>query len=119
MFPYIGNTTPFALVIFLQSLRDKTASQQQAAQLQKEFELAKAGIVDRFKDHRTKPLTEHLQEFRQSLLAKGNTVKHADQTVYRAKQVVEGCRFTFWNDIQPSKIQRYLAGLRDGEERIR
>ncbi len=96
--------------------RDKTASQQQAAQLVKEIELAKAGVIDRYKEHRKRPLTEHLEDFRQSLLAKGNTAKHAAQTVYRVKRIVDGCKFTFWNDIQPSKVQRYLAGLRDSQE---
>ncbi|GAH38058.1 unnamed protein product, partial [marine sediment metagenome] len=95
---------------------DKTASQQQAAQLVKEIELAKAGVIDRYKEHRKRPLTEHLEDFRQSLLAKGNTAKHAAQTVYRVKRIVDGCKFTFWNDIQPSKVQRYLAGLRDSQE---
>lgn len=42
---------------------DKTASQQKAAQLQKEFELAKAGVIDRFKKHRQTPLTKHLKDF--------------------------------------------------------
>jgi len=35
---------------------DRTASEQQAAQLQKGIELAKAGVVDRFKEHRKRPL---------------------------------------------------------------
>jgi hypothetical protein len=44
---------------------DRTASEQQAAQLQKGIELAKAGVVDRYKEHRTRPLVEHLEDFRQ------------------------------------------------------
>ena len=49
---------------------DKTASQQKAAQLQKEIELARAGVIDRYKEHRKKPLVEHIEDFEQSLLAK-------------------------------------------------
>ncbi len=93
--------------------RDKTASQQRAAQLQKEIELAKAGVVDRYKEYRKRPLREHLQDFEKSLLAKGNTKKHALQTVQRVKAVIEGCKFAAWNDIQPSKVQNYIASLRD------
>jgi len=96
--------------------KDKEATRQLAARLEKETELARAGIVDGFKEHRKKPLAEHLEDFRQSLLAKGNTTKHADQTVYRTKRIIEGCKFSFWNDIQPSKVQRHLAGLREGQE---
>lgn len=96
--------------------KDKAATQQLAAKLEREAEMAKAGVVDRYKGHRKRPLAEHLEDFRQSLLAKGNTVKHADQSAYRVKQIIGGCRFAFWSDIQPSKVQRYLAELRNGQE---
>jgi len=98
--------------------RDKTASQQRAAQLQKEIELARAGVIDRFKEHRKRPLAEHLEDFKQSLLAKCNTEKHANQTVYRIKRIFQGCKFANWNDIQPSKVQSYLAGLRSAKDSI-
>jgi len=93
--------------------QDKTASQQQAAQLQKEFELEKAGVVDRYKEHRKRPLAEHLDDFYESLLAKGNTVKHAKQVTSRVSRVIKGCKFTYWSDISASKVQRYLADLRN------
>jgi len=92
--------------------RDKTASQQRAAQLQKEIELARAGVVDRYKEHRKKPLAEHLEDFQQSLLAKGDTHKQAKQVKTRVKRVFDECKFTFWNDIQASKVQHTISGLR-------
>jgi len=64
----------------VKAFTDKTASQQLAAKLLKEAELAKAGVIDRYKEHRTRPLVEHLADFRQSLLARGNTDKHANLT---------------------------------------
>jgi len=97
---------------------DKTASQQKAGQLQKEFELAKAGVIDKFKEHRKKALTEHLADFEKSLTAKGNSEKHVLQTIQRVRTVIEGCKFTFWNDIQPSKVQNFIAGLRNGKNAI-
>jgi len=98
--------------------RDKTASQQRAAQLQKEIELTKAGIVDRYKEHRKRPLAKHLEDFRQYLQAKGDTSEYARLTVFRVKNIINGCKFLVWSDIQPSKVQRYIAGLRDGENGI-
>ena len=91
---------------------DKTASQQKAAQLEKDIELARAGIVDRYKDHRKRPLSEHLEDFEESLLAKEVTPKHAGQVSMRAKRVFEECKVVFWNDIQASAIQRTISGLR-------
>ena len=92
--------------------RDKTASQQRAAQLQKEIELAKAGVIDRYKEHRKRPLAEHLEDFHQALLAKGDTAEYAKTVLTRVKRVFDECRFTFWNDIQASKVQYIVSGLR-------
>jgi len=98
--------------------RDRTASQQRAAQLQKEIELARAGVIDRYKEHRRKPLSEHLKDFRQSLLDKGNTENHVELTHNRVKIVLKGCKFVFIADISASKVQRYLADLRNNGEGI-
>jgi integrase len=98
--------------------KDKAATQQLAAKLEKEAELGREGIVDRCKEHRKRPLREHLEDFGRSLLAKGNTKKHALQTVQRVKTVIEGCKFITWNDIQPSKVQNCIASLRDSKNGI-
>jgi len=92
--------------------RDKTASQQRAAQLQKEIELARAGVVDRYKQHRKRPLAEHLEDFHQALLSKGNTAEYAKTVLTRVKRLFDECKFTFWNDIQASKVQHTISGLR-------
>jgi len=91
---------------------DKEASKQLETRLLKEAALAKEGVVDRYKEHRQRPLTEHLEDFKQSLLAKGDTIKHAKQIASRVRLIVEGCKLRTWTDIQPSKVQRYLADLR-------
>ncbi len=90
---------------------DKTASEQRAAQLQKEFELADAGVVDRYREHRQKPLVEHLGDFENSLSAKRNTLKHAKQVASRVRRIVKGCKFVHWPDIQASKVEGFLADL--------
>jgi len=97
---------------------DKDATRQMAARLAKETALAEEGVVDRYKAHRTRPLREHIEEFRQSLLAKGNTPDYVKTVLARLTRIVEGCGFVRWDDIQASRIQRYLAGLRDGENGI-
>jgi len=89
--------------------RDKTASQQRAAQLQKEIELARAGVIDRFKEYRKRPLSEHLKDFRQSLLDKGDTKDYAMLTHNRVKAILTECKLTFIGDVQPSRVQRYIA----------
>ncbi len=97
---------------------DKEATKQMAARLEKEAALANEGVVDRYKDHRLRPLQEHVADFGQSLRAKGNKKGYVDTVLARLTRIVEGCGFTRWGDIQASQVQRYLAGLRDGEDGI-
>ena len=52
---------------------DKDATKQLEARLVKEAALAQEGVVDHYKEFKNKPLTEHLEDFRQHLSAKGNT----------------------------------------------
>ncbi len=91
---------------------DKTASQQYAAQLEKEAELAQAGGGDPYKKHRARPLAEHLDGYREFLAAKETSEKHVQQVFMRADTVVKGCGFVFFGDISPSAVQSFLAELK-------
>ena len=102
----------------VKGFRDKSATVQLAAELEKKAELARAGIIDRYAEDRKKPLREHLEDFYQALLAKGDTVEHAQQTKYRVQSIIDGCKFVVWTDISASKGQQYLADLRSKENGI-
>ncbi len=91
---------------------DKVASQQLEARLLKEVELAKVGIFNPHEKQQAKLLTEHLAEFKQSLLDKGVTSKQAKLTHNRIKSVFDCCQFKMISDIQASKLQSYLADRR-------
>ena len=60
------------------------------------------------------PLKQHLEDFRDSLLAKGNTAGHAQQSYRRAKRVVDGCGFRYWTDVRPHGVETLLRDLREG-----
>ena len=70
---------------------DKEASKQLEARLLKEAALAEEGVVDRYKEHRCRPLREHLEDFNEWLLTQDNSEKHASQTMRRCEKVIEGC----------------------------
>lgn len=74
---------------------------------------ADIGLLDAERASGGKPLAEHLADFEQFLLAKGNTDKHVRQVVSRARRIITGCKFIHWTDIAASKVQRYLVELRD------
>ncbi len=78
--------------------------------MERESELAQAGIVDKYKKHRLRPLSEHIEDFRKSL---GDTTKHARQTAKSVKKVFEACRFRKWNDIQASTFYNYLNKMKN------
>lgn len=78
--------------------------------------IVKISLLDRTRASAGKPLLEHLEDFRESLLAKGDTLKQANQVVSRARRIVAGCKFKTWTDLSASKVERYLVKLRnDGD----
>jgi integrase len=69
-------------------------------------------LLDRPIAEAGKPLSKHLDDFFQSLLAKEDTVKQAKQTTSRAARIVAGCGFQTFNSIQPNQVTNYLKKLR-------
>lgn len=103
----------------VKGFKDKAATVQLAAQLEREAEQAQVGIVDRYKAHRKKPLSAHLDDYKATLLNKGTTEKHACLVYTRAKAIIDACGFAFIGDISASKIQAFLARRRQTETRRR
>jgi integrase len=92
---------------------NKVAAQQILAELVRKAELGRAGISDPFEVHRKLPLANHLADWESSLRAGGATGKHVNQTVASARRIIEGCRFIFMTDLSASRVQQYLAELRE------
>ena len=91
---------------------DKQATEQKAAQLERQAAHQETGLIDRFAEHRKRPLSEHIEEWHASLIARGNTAKHADQLKRRVEKIIEGSRSKRWTDIEASRIERFLGELR-------
>ncbi len=77
--------------------------------------LAAWGILSGSKVAGCKPLSDHLADWKAAILAKGNTVHHADTSHNRAKRIIDDCRFIHWTDLSAGKVRQYLADLRTGE----
>ncbi|HYT89387.1 MAG TPA: tyrosine-type recombinase/integrase [Gemmataceae bacterium] len=92
---------------------NKVAAQQILAELVRKAEVGRAGISDPFEDHRKRPLLEHLADFEADLKAKGNTPKQVRLKIGRIRRLLEGCRFVFLADLSASRVQQYLADLRE------
>ncbi len=75
--------------------------------------LAEWGILSAVRVAASKPLVEHIADWKAALLAKGNTVRHAELVTSRASNAFKACGFKLWSDISASKLQSHLAGLRE------
>jgi integrase len=75
--------------------------------------LARHGLLEAERIAAVKPLAGHLDDWKAALLAKGNSDRHAELVVSRARKAFSACRFKFHGDISASKLQKYLGDLRD------
>ncbi len=74
--------------------------------------LAKWAIISAAKSAATKPLAEHLDDWRAALSARDNTGQHVAATISRVGKIINGCRFVTVSDVSASAVQKYLADLR-------
>lgn len=64
-----------------------------------------------------KPLADHLGDFEDSLKAKKNTGNYVALKVGRIRKILQGCRFSLFPDISASRLETFLAGLREGPKK--
>jgi len=74
--------------------------------------LAKWEILSAAKVAAGKPLAEHLNDWKGSLLSKGGTERHAEKTSGRARRLFNECNFKFWSDLSASKLHAAIADMR-------
>jgi integrase len=96
---------------------NKVAAQQMLGEMLHKAALAKVGISDPFEAYRLRPLLEHLADYEGYLRAKGNGGKHSRNAAARMRRIIEGCRFVFIDDMALSRVQEFLASLRDASRR--
>jgi integrase len=92
---------------------NKAAAETMLGEKLKKAQLAEAGVRDPFEKHRKRPLAEHLDDWEASLLANGATDKHVKQTLACARRIVAGCDFPLMADLSASRVEQFLAGLRE------
>jgi site-specific recombinase XerD len=91
---------------------DKDVAEQMLARKIREHGMAEQGITDPYREHRKRPLAEHVEDFRKYLLNKGNTQAYVGMTYSRVLTLVKGCRFERIGDVSASRVAAYLADRR-------
>ncbi|MCA1683475.1 MAG: hypothetical protein LC685_05785 [Actinobacteria bacterium] len=96
---------------------DRRVTEELARAAETEASRSRAGLVDprdrTLRAHEAKPLTEHLADFRDSLLAKGNTRGHVLVTFRRAGRVLDLAGVGRVSELSLSKALGALPSLRD------
>jgi integrase len=71
---------------------DKAVSERIAHELENRAVLRREGLVDpraeAYRDHEARPLREHVADWREFLVAEGNTLNHTDQAANRVRRLV-------------------------------
>jgi integrase len=91
----------------------KETARRMLAKLAGDAQLAGVGIVDRYVEHRARPLLEHLEDFRRVLEGTANTRAYCARSVTRARAVIEGCGFAHTDDLEAAPVVEFLARLRE------
>ena len=60
----------------------------------------------------SKPLVEHVADFKAAILSRGNTAKYAEMTANRVLSIFTTCGFKAISDVSASKVQNHVASLR-------
>ena len=95
---------------------DRRAAERILSKLVSDAALRRDGVVDtaaeRVSLEGKRPIGDHLDDWKATLTAKGNTERHVELVTGRARKVIEGCRFETWADVNASGVMAYLGELR-------
>jgi integrase len=120
---------------------NKAAAEAMLAELVKKGLLGQAGIKDDYEQHRPRPLlcpacrstgrlrnrgagrkpvgaacdcpgTAHLSDYRRELEARGDAPHYVALVAARLADLIEGCDFRLWPDIDGNAVMTWLDGLR-------
>ncbi len=93
---------------------DLDAAETMLAEIAQRAKREARGDIDPFEVHRKRPLTDHLEDFRAFLDAKGNTAAHVALTLQRITAAFDGCKFTKLADLNGGRVAGWLADRRKG-----
>jgi integrase len=77
-----------------------------------------AGLTDRYREHRGRPLAEHLADYRRSLEAKDDSPDHVRITCRILETIFESCRWETLANISASELLILLSDLRRDREPV-
>jgi integrase len=98
---------------------DKGAALQMLAGLERDAQRQRAGLVDRFAEHRQAPIDSHLAEYETHLRNKGVSGKHLSETLRRLRAVLQHGQVGSLCDLRPEAVEQFLASLTENKASAR
>ena len=87
--------------------KDKAATVQLAAKLEKARERGEQGLVDQYREHRERPTAEHVAEYVADLKAAGRDEKYIDNADKRLAILIDACGWKTLGDVDPNSFIRW------------
>ncbi|MBA7632254.1 Tyrosine recombinase XerC [subsurface metagenome] len=81
--------------------------------------IEKAGLLPASQIGQSKPITEHLEDYRNDLLARNNTDEYAYQVEGRIARIIDACGFRFWSDLDGAKINECVKSFSELSNRTK
>lgn len=97
---------------------DKAASRARLTELVTQAERRVVGLVDRFAEHRVRPVSEHLVEYLEWCRARQDA-RHVDIKELHLSRVVEGTKAVRLDDLELNRVERVLRSLVGAERGAR
>ncbi|MHC4090392.1 MAG: hypothetical protein ACYSVY_08975, partial [Planctomycetota bacterium] len=99
---YIEYTDAQGVVRQVAGYTDKRATDQKAAELERQAAREQAGVIDGTARHAQQLLADHVNDWHRTLLDKGTTQSYADLSKNRVLAVLRGAKAAFWRDLDPN-----------------
>jgi integrase len=75
--------------------------------------MVKLDLIDGRSNIAGRTLAEHVADFKANMEHRKRTAAHVGPVVHRTESILNGCGFRFVSDISASRVEAYLAELRD------
>jgi len=102
---------------------DRRVAERIAAKWEADVALRREGVVDARADAyaqaERKPITQHIQTFEDSFIAKGNTTGHVKETMENIRRIVALCNAERLSDLTAPVVQKAIATIREKGSSLR
>lgn len=112
---YIEFRDPSGKLVVKPGYRDKLATAQYAAELERTAERVDAGLLSVGVEHGRTPIAQHIDDYVESLRTKGDTAKHVSIIRRQLERLTAGSGWTRIADMDQSGVLAYLARCRNGK----